>query len=86
MTYYRSKYIKSKLVNPLPVLQEDERIYLNVQPYCNEFAKSCRCGYCPHKRLWFTGCLNSYIDSLIDLYGIHPSTSVNAFKLLKDNI
>ncbi len=82
----KSRYWKKRLENPLPPLPEDERIYLGVDYRTKDFAKYCRCGFDPDKKLWFTGCLNSNIESLIELYGIHPETSAKARKLLNEVI
>lgn len=76
------KYWKKRIENPLPLLPEDERIYLNVEYKEREFAKYCHCRFDAEKKLWFTGCLNSNLDSLIDLYSINENTSEKAIELL----
>ena len=77
------KYWKKRRENPLPKLQEDERIYLNVPYNRRYFAKDCRCGFDPERKLWFTGCYNAWLDELIECYGINDQTSEKARELIK---
>ena len=68
------------------LLPEDERIYLNVPYMARGFAKVCHCGFDPEKKLWFTGCHNSYLRELVELYGVKEATSEKARLLLKEKI
>lgn len=70
--------------NPLPPLQEEERIYLNVPYMSRDFAKYSHCGFDPEKKLWFTGPLNTYLHELVTLYGVNEATSEKAMQLLND--
>lgn len=82
----KKKYWQKKLENPLPPLPEDERIYLNV-PYTNRFfAKGCHCGFDTERKLWFTGCLNSMLFTLVDVYGVNEATSEKARKLMNEQL
>lgn len=76
---YWDKVRENKL-NPLP---EDERIYLNVTYTTREFAKVCHCGFDSERKLWFTGCLNANLHSLVELYGVNEATSEKAMALMK---
>lgn len=67
------------------MLQEDERIYLNVPYMARGFAQHCRCGFDAEKKLWFTGAHNRYLDALIRLYGINEVTSENARRGLTED-
>ena len=80
---YNKKYITKKIDTPLPPLQEDERIYLNVPYMARDFAKYSNCGFDPEKKLWFTGSLNSHLYALVQLYGVNEATSEKAKQLLK---
>ena len=83
---YNKKYIEKILNDPLPPLEDDEKIYLNV-PYMGKgFAKCTNCEYDNVKKLWFTGCYNANLESLVNIYGVNEITSENARKLLQDNI
>lgn len=82
----RNKYLKKKFEHPLPKLKEDERIYLNVPYMARDFAKYCHCGFDDVKKLWFTGCLNANLDSLVDLYGVNNNTSDKAVRLMKKQL
>ena len=74
-----------KILNdPLPQLPEDERIYLNVQYNNRSFAIITNCGFDKEKKLWFAGPRNSYIESLIKMYGINEATSEKAMQLLEE--
>ena len=81
---YRKKYLQKKIENPLPPLQEDERIYLNVPYTAREFAKHSRCGFDQERKLWFAGSLNVNLHALVMLYGVHEATSAKAMALLKE--
>ena len=72
------QYLKKILEDPLPPLQEDERIYLNVPFKAKGFARCCNCGFDSRKKLWFTGVHNTFLKELIDLYGINNATSEKA--------
>ena len=80
---YNVKYLEKKVKNPLPPLLEDERIYLNVPYMARDFAKYCHCGFDIDKKLWFTGCCNTNLYSLVKLYGINEATSEKVIQLLK---
>ena len=80
---YNKKYIKQIIENPLPPLPEDERIYFNVPYMARDFAKCAHCSFDKDKKLWFTGCLNTYLRSLVRLYGINDATSEKARQLLQ---
>lgn len=82
----RNKYFEKKFENPLPKLKEDERIYLNVPYMARDFAKYCHCGFDDEKKLWFTGCLNANLYSLVELYGINSVTSNKAVGLMKEQL
>lgn len=79
---YWDKVRENKL-NPLP---EDERIYLNVPYMARGFAKVCHCGFDSERKLWFTGCLNANLYSLVGLYGVNEATSEKALALMKDKL
>ena len=81
---YNKKYMQKILNDPLPKLPEDERIYLNVSYQERTFAKITNCGFDKEKKLWFTGPRNSYIESLIKVYGINEATSEKAMQLLEE--
>lgn len=83
---YNKKYITKKIDTPLPPLQEDERIYLNVPYMARDFAKYSNCGFDPEKKLWFTGSLNSHLYALVQLYGVNEATSEKAKQLLKEKL
>lgn len=66
----------------LPLLPEDERLYLNV-PYANRgFARACHCGFDSTRKLWFTGCKNTFIDELIEVYGLNEEATTEKAKQL----
>lgn len=77
------KYWEKVIEDPLPPLSEDERIYLNVPYMARHFAKSSHCGFDLEKKLWFTGCLNANLYSLVKLYGVNKATSEKAMVLMK---
>lgn len=77
------KYWKKRIENSLPILPEDERIFLNVSYRTRDFAKYCNCAYDSNHKLWFTGCLNSNLNALVELYGINEMTSDKAKTLLQ---
>ena len=83
---YNKKYITKKIDTPLPPLQENERIYLNVPYMERDFAKYSNCGFDPEKKLWFTGSLNSHLYALVQLYGVNEATSEKAKQLLKEKL
>lgn len=83
---YNKKYIKQIIENPLPPLPEDERIYFNVPYMARDFAKYAHCGFDKDKKLWFTGCLNTHLRSLVGLYGINDATSEKARQLLQQQL
>lgn len=75
-------YVKRLIESPLPLLAEDERIYLKV-PYMNRsFAKYCHCGFDTKRKLWFTGAYNFNLRGLVRMYEVDESTSDNARSLL----
>lgn len=78
------KYLDKKLKNPLPPLPEDERIYFDVPYMARDFARYSHCGFDSEKKLWFTGCKNSNLIALVELYGVNGATSDKARLLLKD--
>lgn len=80
----QAKYWKKRMENPLPPLPEDERIYLNVDYIARSFAKFCHCGFDTATKLWFTGCKNAHLHSLVDLYGVNEATSEKARHLLEE--
>lgn len=80
----QEKYWKTRFENKLPRLAEDERIYLNVDYMARGFAKYCHCGFDSERKLWFTGCKNAHLDSLVGLYGVNKATSDKARKLLEE--
>lgn len=81
---YNKMYMQKILNDPLPQLPEDERIYLNVQYNNRSFAKITNCRFDGERKLWFTGPRNSYIESLIKVYGINEATSEKAIQLLNE--
>lgn len=83
---YNKKYIQKKLEDPLPPLQEDERIYLNVTYKTKPFAQYAHCGFDSEKKLWFTGSLNAHLHELVKLYGVNEATSEKAKQLLKEKL
>ena len=80
---YKARYWKKKIESPLPPLPEDERIYFNVPYMARDFAKYAHCGFDPEKKLWFTGCLNANLHSLVGLYEVNEATSEKAKALMK---
>lgn len=38
------------------------------------------------RKLWFTGCLNTNLYSLVGLYGVNETTSEKALALMKDKL
>lgn len=82
----RAKYLKKKIEDPLPPLPEDERIYLNVTYKTRDFAKYVHCGFDPEKKLWFTGSRNTYLETLVNFYGVNEATSAKARRLLKERL
>ena len=83
---YNKKYIKKITENPLPILAEDERIYLNVSYAAKQFAQYSNCGFDSDKKLWFTGIHNSNLYALIELYGVNEATSQQARQLLREKL
>lgn len=83
---YNKKYIEKTINDPLPPLQEDERIYLNVTYKTKAFAQYTHCGFDLEKKLWFTGMLNSNLHALVKLYGVNEATSEKSKQLLKGKI
>ena len=83
---YNKKYIKKITENPLPILAEDERIYLNVSYAAKQFAQYSNCGFDSDKKLWFTGVHNSNLYALVDLYGVNEATSECAKQMLKEKL
>lgn len=79
----RMKYLKKKLEDLLPPLQEDERIYLNVPYMARAFASYSHCGFDTQRKLWFTGSLNANLPALIGLYGLNEATAEKAIGLLR---
>lgn len=80
------KYLENMKTNHLPVLKEEERIYLTVSYKANGFAKCCNCGYDSEKKLWFTGLANSNLKALVDLYGVNEATSERMIQLLEEKL
>ena len=68
----------------LPPLEDDERIYFNVQYVTNGLAKNTHCGFDENKKLWFTGCHNANLKALVKTYGVNETTSDKAKKLLEE--
>lgn len=64
-----------------PPIEEDERIYLNVEYMQRGFAKSCHCAFDRKKKLWYAGAANRYLYLLIRTYGTNKETCENARKL-----
>lgn len=64
-----------------PPIEEDERIYLNVEYMQRGFAKSCHCAFDRKKKLWYAGAANRYLYLLIRTYGVNKETCENARKL-----
>lgn len=84
MRGYRSRYVKKMIECPLPELTDNERIYLNVTYRDKQFARACRCGFDRERKLWFTGSYNSWLDALVELYGVDEEhTSSDAMRLLR---
>ena len=83
---YNKKYFEKKINDPFPPLQEDERIYLNVSYRTRDFAKYSNCGFDSEKKLWFTGCFNSNLHILVNLYGVNEKTSEKAKRLMKEQL
>ena len=76
-----------KLLNdPLPLLQDDERIYLNVPYLGRGFAKEANCRFDPVKKLWYTGVYNTFLCNLIKLYGVNEVTSDKVRRLIKERM
>ena len=82
---HRRRYIGDIADGGFPILQEDERVYLNVPYMARGFAQHCRCGFDSEKKLWFTGAHNRYLDALIRLYGINGATSEKARQSITDD-
>lgn len=79
----RKSYFKKILENPLPPLQEDERIYLNVTYQTRAFAQYTNCGFDRERKLWFTGVHNSNLLYIVQHYGVNEeATSEKAKKML----
>lgn len=84
MIMNKRRYFKKILENPLPLLPEDERIYLNV-PFENmHFARACNCDFDSNKKLWSTGIHNTFLHELVALYGVNNVTSEKAMLMLKE--
>ncbi len=83
---YNRKYFEKISQDPLPPLQEDERIYLNVPYMARGFAKSTNCRFDNVKKLWFTGPFNSFLCELVSLYGVNEITSEKARRLLEEKL
>lgn len=83
---FNKKYLKKMMNDPLPPLSEDERIYLNVPYMARDFAKSSNCGFDSVRKLWFIGCANANLQTLVDLYGVNDITSEKARQLLKEKL
>ena len=80
---YNKKYIQKMSEHRLPLLQDDDRIYLNVPYRRRGFAKATNCGYDSEKKLWFTGMHNTSLSMLIEVYGVNEATSEKVINLLK---
>ena len=80
MSYRRSN--KRYLANSLPVLEENERIYLNVPYLSNGFARACHCGFDPDRKLWFTGLQNRNLRNLLSMYDVNNATSDDVMRQL----
>ena len=80
MSYRKSN--KRDLANSLPVLEENERIYLNVPYLRNGFARACHCGFDPDRKLWFTGLQNRNLRNLLSMYDVNDVTSDDVMRQL----
>lgn len=47
-----------------------------------DFAQYSHCGFDTKRKLWFTGCLNANLRSLIRLYTVNEATSEKALALM----
>ena len=83
---YNKRYMHRILKDPLPPLEEDQRIYLNVPFMARDFAKHAHCGFDTDKKLWFAGPHNANLRSLVELYGVNEATSKKALQLLKEKL
>lgn len=83
MPYYNRLYLKKMRENPFTYVPKDERIYFNVDFETKDVAKYCHCTWCPTKKLWWTGYLNSNLEFLIEYYGINENTTPKALNLIK---
>ncbi len=79
----RKKYLMKKLENPLPPLQEDERIYFEVPYMARGMARHCHCGFDPDRKLWFTGCKNKMLFALVHTYDVSDETSEKAKEMMR---
>lgn len=68
----------------LPPIPENERIYFNVPYMAKGLAMVTNCGFDSSKKLWFTGCNNTFLYVLVNKYKINKNTSENAKKLLDE--
>ena len=84
MRISKRRYSKSYPKNVLPLLQEDERIYLNVPFAAKDFAHACSCGFDTNKKLWFTGVCNLFLKELVEMYGINIATTEKALRMLEE--
>ena len=84
MTYRKSD--KRELVNSLPVLEENERIYLNIPYSRNGFARACHCGFDPDRKLWFTGLQNRNLRNLLSMYDVNDATSDDIMRQLFETL
>ena len=74
--------MKKVMDNPLPPLPEDERIYLNVPYMARGYAQKSNCEFDSARKLWFTGCSNASLCSLVKLYTVNEATSEKALALM----
>ena len=84
MIINKKRYYCKQTTKRLSKLQEDERIYLNVPFNKKEFASFSNCGFDSSKKLWFTGINNTFLQELIELYGVNSSTSPQTMLILKE--
>lgn len=81
---YNKKYIDKLANEPLPPLEENERIYLDIPYMARGIAQASNCGFDDTRRLWFTGIHNARLETLIKMFGVNEeATSDYAKQLLK---
>lgn len=81
---YNRSYIGKLAQDPLPPLEENERIYLDIPYMARGIAQASNCGFDDTRRLWFAGIYNARLETLIKMFGINEeATSETAKQLLK---